>query len=154
MSKLLDRLDRSILKTLQGNGRMSNKRLAEAVGLSATACQERVKRLERDGFITGYRATLSAAHLEANFVTFMTVNLERTSEGVFNHFARDISALTEVEECHMVGGGFDYVLKVRTDSMQGFRAFMADKLAVIPGIAQTHSYFVMEEVKCERSLPV
>lgn len=154
MIKSLDRLDLKILQELQHNGRISNIALAERIGLSATPCQERVKRLERDGFITGYHARLSPRHLQQDFITFMTVNLERTGEGVFHRFARDIQALDEVVECHMVGGGFDYILKIRSASMQDFRQFMADKLANLPGIAQTHSYFVMEAVKDDETLRV
>jgi Lrp/AsnC family leucine-responsive transcriptional regulator len=145
--KPLDAIDKHILNILQTDGRIANVELAKRVHLSPTPCLDRVRRLERDGYILGYRADLNPERLRCGFVTFMTVSLDRTTEDVFDKFARSVATLEEIVECHMVGGGFDYILKIRTASMAAFRAFMAKKLSTLPEVAQTHSYFVMEEVK-------
>jgi Lrp/AsnC family leucine-responsive transcriptional regulator len=148
----LDRLDRQILDILQSNGRLSNVDLSKQINLSPTPCLERVRRLERDGYITGYAANLDLAKLGAGFVTFVTVNLDRTSTDVFERFAAKIKEIQEISECHMVGGGFDYLLKIRTADMADFRRFLGESLSTLPEVAQTHSYFVMEEVKAGEKL--
>jgi len=148
--KGLDRIDQKILSALQHNGRLSNVALAKTVNLSPTPCLERVKRLERDGFIESYHAKLSAEKMRADFLTFMTVSLDKTNETVFEEFKTAIANIDEVVECHMVGGGFDYLLKIRTESMAAFRTLMGEKLSGISSIASTSSYFVMEEIKNTR----
>jgi len=150
----LDTIDCKILRILQTDGRISNVDLAEKINLSPTPCLERVKRLERDGFITGYRALLNAEQLGSGFVTFMTLSLDKTTTDVFAQFALEIAKLDEVIECHMVGGGFDYLLKIRTESMAAFRRFLGEKLSTLPQVAQTHSYFVMEAVKDEPRIAI
>ena len=150
----LDKTDKRILDILQSAGRISNADLAKRINLSPTPCLERTRRLERDGYIKGYRAELCSELLGLGFVTFMTVSLEKTTEDVFARFAASVSSLPEVVECHMVGGGFDYLLKIRTDSMAAFRRFMGEKLSVLPEVAQTHSYFVMEEVKDTKKVEI
>ncbi|MBL4782895.1 MAG: winged helix-turn-helix transcriptional regulator [Kordiimonadaceae bacterium] len=152
--KPLDKIDRNILETLQDDGRISNVELARLVNLSPTPCLERVRRLEKSGYIKGYRAELCADKMKAGFVTFITVSLDRTTEDVFENFAEQIAHLDEIVECHMVGGGFDYILKIRTETMAAFRGLIFEKLSNLPHISQTHSYFVMEEVKCEKSLKI
>ena len=146
----LDRIDQKILSALQKDGRLSNVALAKAVNLSATPCLERVRRLERDGFIESYHAKLNAKKMKADFLTFMTVSLDKTNETVFQEFKAAIADIDEIVECHMVGGGFDYLLKVRTESMADFRELMGEKLSGISSIASTSSYFVMEEIKNTR----
>lgn len=150
----LDKIDQNILDTLQKDGRISNVDLARRVNLSPTPCLDRVRRLEKEGYIKGYHAELCAEKLKASFVTFMTVSLNRTTNDVFARFAEHIAQLDEVVECHMVGGGFDYLLKIRTEDMAAFRKFMGEQLSQSPEVAQTHSYFVMEEVKENRALKV
>lgn len=152
--KPLDSIDKRILSIMQTNGRITNIELAKQVHLSPTPCLDRVRRLERDGYILGYRADLDPNHLQCGFVTFMSVSLDRTTEDVFEKFARSVEELDEIMECHMVGGGFDYILKIRTASMAAFRTFMAKKLSILPEVMQTHSYFVMEEVKYSQMLVV
>ncbi len=150
--KALDTIDKRILSILQTDGRISNVDLAAQINLSPTPCLERVRRLERDGYIVGYRAELSPDKLDCAFITFMHVNLEHATVNVFAKFAERIAAIDEVVECHMVGGGFDYLLKIRTASMSDFRALMGEKISTLPEVAQTHSYFVMEEVKNSQQL--
>nr|WP_315443302.1 Lrp/AsnC ligand binding domain-containing protein [Sphingomonas alpina] len=149
-----DAIDRRILAALQDDGRMSNLALARRVGLTPTPCQERVKRLERDGYITGYTARLDPVRLDLGLLVFVQVTLDRTTTDVFGHFAAAIRSFAAVTECHMVAGGFDYLLKIRCRDMADYRRILGDELGSIDGIAQTHTYAVMEEIKAETALPV
>lgn len=152
--KKLDDIDLKILSALQADGRLTNTAIAQQVGLSATPCLERIKRLERDGFIEGYAARLNPALLGAALLIFVEVTIERTSEDVFENFHRAVRKLPEVLECHMVAGGFDYLLKVRVHDMAAYRTFLGTALSVLPGVRETHTYVVMEEVKSSPSLPL
>jgi Lrp/AsnC family leucine-responsive transcriptional regulator len=133
---------------------MSNLALARRVGLTPTPCQERVKRLERDGYITGYAARLDPGRLDLGLLVFVQVTLDRTTTDVFGRFAAAIRSFSAVTECHMVAGGFDYLLKIRCRDMADYRRILGDELGSIDGIAQTHTYAVMEEIKAETALPV
>jgi len=150
--KSLDRIDRKILGKLQQDGRLSNVDLAKSVDLSPTPCLERVRRLERDGYITGYVALADPEKLNANTVAFIQVLLTNTSTSNLRDFNDQMRQLSEVEACHMVAGGFDYLLKIRCANMQHYQHFLGEKLAVIPLIAQTHTYVVIEEVKSETAI--
>lgn len=152
--KSLDRIDLKILRMLQTDGRISNVDLAKAVGLSPTPCLERVRRLEREGYILGYRAILNPEKLNAALIAFVEVTLERTTTADLDRFNAAIRALDEVLECHMVGGGFDYLVKIRLPDMGHYRRFLGEKLAAIAGVSQTHTYVVMEEVKSTTALPI
>jgi Lrp/AsnC family transcriptional regulator, leucine-responsive regulatory protein len=149
----LDRTDRRLLRLLQTDGRLSIAELARQVHLSATPCLERVRRLERDGYIRGYVADLNPALLGAALIAFVQIQLDRTTPDVFNRFKEGVVTLDPVQECHMVAGGFDYLLKVRIADMATYRRFLED-LAALPGIEQTHTYVVMEEVKSSRAIPI
>ena len=153
-AKPLDRIDRNILQLLQQDGRMANVELAKAVGLSATPCLERVRRLERDGYITGYVALANPAKLNANTVVFVQVSLTNTGTDNLREFHREMRSLKDVEACHMVAGGFDYLLKVRCVDMLDYQHFLGEKLGAIPIVAQTHTYVVIEEVKSETAIPL
>src|SRR3954465_13964885 len=109
----LDRIDRRILQALQEDGRLSNLKLAEAVALSPTAVLARVQRLTREGFILGYEAKLDPAKLDAGMLVFVEVLLDRTTPNVFEAFKAAVQVRAEIMECHMVAGGFDYLLKTR-----------------------------------------
>jgi Lrp/AsnC family leucine-responsive transcriptional regulator len=150
----LDKVDRSILRVLQEEGRISNLRLAERVNLTPTPCLERVKRLERDGYITSYGARLDRQRLGLGLVIFVEVTLDRTSTDVFERFADAVLSIPEIIECHMLAGGFDYLLKIAVSDMAAYRALLGDRLTAIPGVAQTHTYVVMEEVKAGGALPI
>ena len=150
----LDRNDWRILEILQTDGRISITALSEAIGLSANATAERMRRLRRDGVITGYRATLDAAALGRGLTAFVEVRLDRTSSEVFDDFARVIRRMDGVEECHMVAGGFDYLLKTRHRDMAAYRAFLSDTLIELPGVRETRTYTVMEAVLEGGVLPV
>ena len=152
MSRNLDRTDRKILQLLQQNGRLTNVELARQVALSPTPCLERVRRLEREGYITGYVALADAGKLNASTLAFIQVSLTNTSTENLRDFNARMRALPEVEACHMVAGGFDYLLKIRCRDMQDYQHFLGEQLATIPLVAQTHTYVVIEEVKNETAI--
>ncbi len=150
VKKTLDRIDRAILRALQADGRMTNSDLSKHVNLSATPCLERVRRLERDGYIESYHAKLNADKVDAGFLAFITLSLDQTNENIFAKFKAKIAEIPEIMECHMVGGGVDYILKIRTASMADYRRLMEERFSEIPAIASTSSYFVMESAKDSR----
>ncbi|AOG22773.1 Lrp/AsnC ligand binding domain-containing protein [Acidovorax sp. RAC01] len=143
----LDRIDRKILSILQEDGRIANLKLAEAVALSPTAVLARVQRLTRDGFILGYEARLNPLKLGAGMLVFVEVLLDRTTPNVFDQFKAAVQVHPEIMECHMVAGGFDYLLKTRSADMNAYRVFAGDVLWQLPGVRETRTYAVMEEVK-------
>ncbi|MFC4158802.1 leucine-responsive transcriptional regulator Lrp [Chitinimonas lacunae] len=147
MSAELDRIDRKILRELQDDGRISNLDLAKRIGLSPTACLERVKRLSRDGYILGYGARLNPEKLDAGLLVFVEVVLDRTTPEVFERFKQAVLDRPEVQECHMVAGGFDYLIKARVKDMKAYRDLLGSALLSLPGVRETHTYAVMEEVK-------
>lgn len=152
--KKLDKKDRQILKSLQKDGRISNADLAKTIHLSPTPCLDRVRRLEKDGYIEGYRAVLSPTLLEQDFVAFVTVSLDRVTTDVLDAFSRHAKRIPEIVECHMVGGGFDFLLKIRAADMPAFRQLLGEKLSALPQVAQTSTYFVMEQILSTRDLTV
>ena len=143
----LDRTDRQILNCLQKDGRLSNVALARAVNLTPTPCLERVKRLERDGYIRGYTALLEPGMVEAGLLVFVEIDLLRTSPDAFRDFRRAAMQLPELMECHLVSGNFDYLLKARVKDMQEYRSLLGEKILALPGVSDSRSYVVMEEVK-------
>ena len=143
----LDRIDRKILSILQEDGRIANLKLAEAVALSPTAVLARVQRLTRDGFILGYEARLNPLKLGAGMLVFVEVLLDRTTPNVFDQFKAAVQVHPEIMECHMVAGGFDYLLKTRSADMNAYRVFAGNVLWQLPGVRETRTYAVMEEVK-------
>ncbi len=146
-TETLDRIDIRILQTLQADGRMANLKLAEVVGLSPTAVLARVQRLTREGYILGYEARLNPLRLGAGLLVFVEVVLDRTSANVFEQFKAAVQVRPEIMECHMVAGGFDYLLKARTADMNAYRSFAGEVLWQLPGVRETRTYAVMEEVK-------
>ncbi|SFM50846.1 Lrp/AsnC ligand binding domain-containing protein [Rugamonas rubra] len=143
----LDKLDRKILRILQDDGRISMKDLSEQVGLSITPAIERVKRMERDGVITGYHARVDPPALGAKLLVFVEITLHQKSASVFEQFRREVLRIPEVQECHLVSGDFDYLIKARIHEMAEYRKLLGDMLLQLPGAAQSKSYVVMEEIK-------
>jgi len=143
----IDRIDFKILSVLQQDGRISNLKLAEAVTLSPTAVLARVQRLARDNYILGYEARLNPMKLGRGMLVFVEVLLDRTTPNVFDAFKAAVQAHDEIMECHMVAGGFDYLLKTRMNDMQAYRDFAGTVLWQLPGVRETRTYAVMEEVK-------
>ena len=150
----LDRLDLRILSALQMDGRMTNLKLADAIGLSPTAVLARVQRLTRDGYILGYEARLNPLKLGAGMLVFVEVLLDRTTPNVFDAFKAAVQVRPEIMECHMVAGGFDYLLKTRSADMSDYRNFAGTVLWQLPGVRETRTYAVMEEVKNSARLPL
>jgi Lrp/AsnC family leucine-responsive transcriptional regulator len=150
----LDRIDLKILALLQGDGRLSNLKLAEGVALSPTAVLARVLRLTREGYILGYEARLDPQKLGAGLTVFVEVLLDRTTPHVFEAFKAAVQVRPEIMECHMVAGGFDYLLKTRMADMGAYRDFAGRVLWQLPGVRETRTYAVMEEVKSTTQLPL
>ncbi|HTT43343.1 MAG TPA: Lrp/AsnC ligand binding domain-containing protein [Steroidobacteraceae bacterium] len=153
-SRDLDRIDRLLLARLQQDGRTPIAQLAREVHLTVTPTLERVRRLEAAGYIEGYFARLSPARLGLGLLAYVEVSLDRTTPDAFERFKQVMLAHDEVMECHMVAGGFDYLLKVRVPDMESYRRFLGDRIASVRGVQQTHTYFVMEEVKSTHRLIV
>ncbi|MEI4472714.1 Lrp/AsnC family transcriptional regulator [Frigidibacter sp. MR17.24] len=143
----LDRFDRAILAALATDGRMSHTELARWVGLTKSPVQARVKRLEDTGVIAGYRAMLNPIRMGQAHVAFVECRLADTREAALQAFNRAVRALPEVEECHMIAGGFDYLLKVRTGDISEYRRVLAERISTLPHVASTSTYVAMETVK-------
>ena len=147
LSVQLDGFDRSILHQLQIDGRMSVADLARRVGLSKSPVQARLKRLEASGVILGYRARLDPTRMGRAHVAFVEVRLADTREAALQTFNKAVQALPEVEQCHMIAGGFDYLLKVRTADIMAYRAFMGERLSALPHVMATSAYVATGAVK-------
>ena len=150
----LDETDRRILRALQADGRITNAELAKRCNLSPAACFERVRRLREGGVITGYAALLDPAKVDRALLIFVEVLLDRTTRDVFDAFAAAVRLSPEILECHMVAGGFDYLIKARVRDMEAYRRFLGDILVRMPGVRETRTYAVLEEVKHTTVLPV
>ncbi|HWT20668.1 MAG TPA: winged helix-turn-helix transcriptional regulator [Variovorax sp.] len=143
----LDRIDRKILDLLQRQGRISMTELAERIGLSASPCAERVKRMEREGVISGYHAHVSPEALGKTLLVFVEIKLSAKSGEVFDKVRKELLHMPEVLECHLVSGSFDYLVKARLGGMNEYRHLLGDILKKLPVAAESHSYVVMEEIK-------
>ena len=145
--KEADSIDLHILKLLQENARLSMTELAERVGLSATPVTERVRRLERDGYISGYHARLNPARLGYCLLVFVEIKLHSKSGDIFEEFRREVLKIPQILECHLVSGEYDYLIKVRLQDMSAYRDMLGKILLQLPSAVESRSYVVMEEVK-------
>ncbi|PPI85751.1 proline dehydrogenase transcriptional activator [Marinobacter maroccanus] len=143
----LDRIDQSIIRELQKNSRITVTELASRVGLSKTPCQVRMRRLEEHGFITGYTALVNQTKLGLSHIAFAQVTLNDTSSGALTAFNKAVQNVSAVEQCHMIAGNFDYLLKVRTRNMQEYRQVLGEEISALPHVLQTSTFVVMENVK-------
>ena len=143
----LDRTDRQILTALQADGRISNVSLAKKVNLTTTPCLERVRRLERDGFIKGYTALLDSQMVDAGLLVFVEISLMRNSPDGFKAFRRQAKRLSGILECHLVSGNFDYLIKARVKDILEYRKLLGEQILALPGVSDSRSYVVMEEIK-------
>lgn len=150
--KELDKTDLKILKFLQQNARIPMTELAEKVGLSTTPVTERVKRLERDNFITGYHTRLNPNLLGKGLLIFVELKLRSKSGNIFEDFRREVMRIPQILECHLVSGEYDYLIKVRLPDMSAYRDMLGNILLHLPAAAESRSYVVMEEVKEETVL--
>lgn len=133
---------------------MAMKDLAEQVGLSITPCIDRVKRMERDGVITGYYARVDPVQLGAALLVFVEITLDHKNGNMFEKFRREVMKVPEVLECHLVSGDFDYLIKARIGEMADYRKILGNVLLQLPGAVQSKSYVVMEEVKETLTIPI
>jgi Lrp/AsnC family leucine-responsive transcriptional regulator len=150
----VDETDRRLLRALQADGRISNLELAQRCNISPSACSDRVRRLREQGFITGYTAVLDATKVGRGLLIFVEVLLEKTTGDIFESFAAAARQAPEVLECHMVAGGFDYLIKARVQDMAAYRSFLGDILVNMPGVRETRTYAVLEEIKSTTQLPI
>lgn len=151
---MLDKISKRILAELQNDGRISNVELSARVNLSPAASLERVKKLQEAGYILGYTAILNPQMLDASLLVFIEVVLDRTTPEIFEAFRRTIQVIPEVLECHLVAGGFDYLIKARVKDMSAYREFLGKSLLQLNGVRETHTYAVMEEVKSSTKLNI
>ena len=143
----IDTFDHKILQAVSADARITITDLSALVGLSKTPCHARLKRLERDGYITGYTALIDPVKLGLDHIAFVEVKVTDTRAEALEEFNRAAAALPEIEQCHMIAGGFDYLLKVRTRNITAYRKFLGETLSGLPHIGQTSTYVSMEAVK-------
>ena len=143
----LDSIDYKILSVLAVNGRIPNAQLAQAVGLSPSPCWQRVRRLEEDGVITGYRAEIDRAKLGASEVVLIEVVLDRHDDEVLETFGQAMQAMPEVLEVMLTTGEYDYLIKVAVDGTRGYEEFLRKQLYRVPGIRHSRSSFVLRSLK-------
>lgn len=152
--KSLDRIDLKILKALQLNARLSYVELAERVGLSTTPCMERVKRLEAQGYIQGYHAHVNAAALGLELLVYLEITLSNQSAESFQAFKETVHNMAYVQECHLISGPSDYLLKLRLPNLQSYRTYLGELLLALPNVRESKSHIVIEEVKQEDRAPL
>ena len=150
----IDKIDHAILKVLATDGRISITDLGQAVGLSKTPVAARVRRLEAVGVITGYQAQLSTEKLGLAHVAFVEVRLSDTREAALTAFNAAVRKVPEVEECHLIAGGFDYLLKVRTPDISAYRQVLSESISSLPHVTSTSTYVSMEGVKDRSAVPL
>ena len=150
----LDGIDRALLRELQADGRITNQDLAARVGLSPAGCLERVKRLREKGVIRRFMIEVDPNAVDLALLIFVEVRLSSTVETGLSEFRDIVRNIPEILECHMVAGGFDYLIKARVKDMSAYRAFLGEQLSMLPGVRETRTYAVLEEVKSSASLPI
>ncbi|MEM9879346.1 MAG: Lrp/AsnC ligand binding domain-containing protein [Pseudomonadota bacterium] len=150
----IDHYDLRILQELQKDGRISVVELAQRIHLSKSPCLKRLRRLERGGFIRGYRAELDPDKVTQSYLVYVQVKLETTKSEQLEAFNAAVKSVPQILACHMLSGGFDYLLKVRTRDTAAYRKLLGDVIATLPGISQTSTYPVLEEIKDTTVLPI
>ena len=144
----LDEFDRKIVTALLEDGRMTVTALSDLIGLSKTPCQVRLSRLIEAGVIKGFRAVVDPSRLGLDHVAFTEVKLSDTRENALTQFNAAVLRIPEIEECHMIAGNFDYLLKVRTGDIQAYRRVLGEEISNLPFVASTSTFVAMETV-CE-----
>jgi len=143
----IDNFDRKILNIVSRDARISITDLSKEVGLSKTPCNARLKKLEEQGYILGYRALFDPIKLGREHIAFVEVKLSDTRASALNAFNEAVVQLPEVEQCHMIAGNFDYLLKVRTENITSYRRLLGEEISALPNVAQTSTFVAMEAVK-------
>lgn len=143
----LDPVDSRILAALVTDGRLPLTDLAKRVGLSRTPCQNRIRRLQAEGYITGFRAVINPEKLGRNHIAFVEVKLTDTTERALKAFNTAVNEVAEIEQCHMIAGAFDYLLKVRTKDIVSYRAVLGEQISALPHVGSTSTHVSMQAVK-------
>lgn len=143
----LDQFDIRILDVLSEDGRISVTELSRRVGLSKTPCQARLKRLIDEDYILGFHAEINLQKLGLDHIAFAEVKLSDTRERALQAFNNAVRRIPEVEECHMIAGSFDYLLKVRTSDIHKYREVLGEKISSLPNVSNTSTFVVMQAVK-------
>jgi len=143
---MIDSFDHKILTLLESDGRMSITNLSNQIGLSKTPCLNRIKKLEKAGYIKGYKAIINHNLIENNHIAFVQIKMDDTKTSALNSFNKAIQEILEVEECHMIASNFDYLLKVRTEDMDSYRKVLGEKISALPHVQHSSTFVVMEEV--------
>ena len=143
----LDSVDISILRCLQQDARLTIKEICREVNLSSTPVYERIKRMEREGFIRRYVTILDAEKIHKGFIVFCSVKLSPLNKQVAKEFCDTIKEIAEVTECYNISGRFDYLLKVHAPDMKYYQSFVLNVLGQLPMLGSLESTFVMEEIK-------
>ncbi|WCL53802.1 Lrp/AsnC family transcriptional regulator [Gimibacter soli] len=142
----LDKIDQNIIRQMRQNARITVTDLAEKVGISKTPCLNRLKRLERDGYILGYTALINHTKLAAGHIAYVQVTVSDTRSEALNAFNDAVRKIPEVTQCHMMAASFDYLLKVRTKDMTEYRTVLGEKISSLPHVSHTSTFAVMETV--------
>jgi len=150
----LDRYDQKILTALQRDGRLSNRDLADLVGLSAAPCWRRVKRLEDEGYIDNYFAQLNPSHLGLKLVAFAEVSLDNHHRDTLAAFNKRVESCPEILECYSVSGKCDYLLKIVEKDMESYETFLSGTMLQTPGIRSVSTMFSLRQSKLTRELPL
>jgi len=144
---MIDKIDEQLIVLLAKNGRATLNDLAKVVNLSVSPCQARIKKLEEQKYILGYHAQINYQKLEKAHIAFVQVSLSDTRAKALEEFNIEIGKLDAVEQCHMIAGGFDYLLKVRTSDIKTYRILLAEKISSLPHVASTSTFVSMQSVK-------
>lgn len=150
----LDNIDIKLLELLQENAKFTTKELASKVNLSPTPVFERIRNLERNGYIKKYTAILNPEKIQVGFSVYCNIRLKKHSQEYILNFVAAIKDIKEVTECYNVSGDYDFMLKIYVQNMEHYQSFVQDKLGIIDSIGSLHSIFVMKEVKKTFSLPI
>lgn len=150
----LDNTDIQILNILQGNSAITTKELAAKVNLSPTPVFERIKRLEKSGYIKKYTAILDAEKLSQGFIVFCNIRLKQHSKSLGKEFMKAILNIKEITECYNISGEYDFMLKIHVESMQHYQNFVLNTLGEIDSIGNLQSLFVMGEIKHTYAIPL
>ena len=150
----IDDIDRTILTTLQEEGRITNVELARRVGLTAPPCLRRMRGLEEAGVIRGYHAELDAAALGYAITVFALVSLRSQAEEDLRAFEAHVAELPEVRECHMLNGEIDFILKIVAHDLQSFQAFLTSQLTPAPNVASVKTSLTIRTSKVSCGIPV
>ncbi len=143
----LDQFDAEILRIVSQNGRIPVADLARRIGLSKTPCQVRLKRLQEQNYIVGFRAVLNPQKLGQEHVAFTEVKLSDTREEALSEFNTAVQSIPEIEQCHMIAGSFDYLVKIRTSDIQAYRKLLGETISMLPHVSNTSTFVAMQSVK-------